>query len=80
MGLQVAYSANGTAKVMGWMETKRFKIWLGNGTGHVADVVYNTATDSYTVTPLTGEMTVTITQGTKTVTQTISTETTLTVV
>jgi len=72
--------ASGSVKVMGYIVTKRFSIWLGDGTAHAADVVYNTATDSYTVTPLTGEAAVTITQGAKTVTQTISEVTTLTVV
>jgi len=68
---------SGSIKAMGYLETKHFNIWLGDGTEHVADVVYNTSTDSYTVTPLTGEMTVTIAQGAKTATQTINSEATI---
>lgn len=71
---------SGTITVIGYIVTKRFKIWLGTGQSEVATVAYNTAMDSYTVTPRTGSMTVTITQGAKTATQTISGVTTITVV
>lgn len=65
--------ASGTVTVIGYIVTKRFTIWLNtNGTttlgiDAVATVVYNTATDQYTVTPLTSApIDVTITQGAKT--------------
>lgn len=65
--------ASGTVTVIGYIKTKRFTIWLNaNGTASLgidaaATVAYNTATDTYTVTPLTtGGVDVAITQGTKT--------------
>lgn len=58
--------ASGSVKVCGYLKTKLFTIWLGNGTQEVADVTYDTAANSYTVTPLTGPTDVTITQGAKT--------------
>lgn len=72
--------ASGTIAVIGYIVTKRFSLWLGTGQSEVATVAYNTATDQYTVTPLTGSVTVTITQGAKTATQTISGVTTITVI
>lgn len=66
-------ATSGTVKVIGYIVTKRFTIWLNaNGTATkgidaVATVVYNTTTDTYTVTPLsTGNIDVSITQGAKT--------------
>lgn len=67
-------STSGTITVIGYIVTKRFTIWLNaNGTATtgidaVASVVYNTATDTYTVTPMNGAggIDVTVTQGTKT--------------
>lgn len=65
--------ASGTVTVIGYIVTKRFTIWLNSGLDAAAAVVYNTATDTYTVTPLTtGDVTVVITQGAKTATATIS--------
>jgi pimeloyl-ACP methyl ester carboxylesterase len=67
-----AVPASGTVTVIGYIVTKRFSIWLNaNGTATTgidaaATVVYNTATDTYTVTPLTGAIDVSITQGSKT--------------
>jgi len=69
--------AAGTLLVAGYVKTKRFTIMLGTGIDEAANVTYNTATDSYTVTPLTGTMTVSITQGAKVITQSISSTTTL---
>jgi predicted acyl esterase len=69
--------ASGTVKVLGYIKTKRFSIFLSTGAAEVADVAYNTATDSYTVTPQTGTMDVIITQGAKTASQTINSETTI---
>lgn len=74
------YPAAGDAKVLGFMKTKRFAIWLGDGKSEVADVAYDTTIDQYIVTPQTGSMDVVITQGAKGVSQTISSQTTLTVV
>lgn len=61
-----------TKTVIANMKTKRFEIDV-NQTGSpawsqdaAATVVYNTATDTYTVTPLTGAIDVSITQGAKT--------------
>lgn len=74
--------ASGTVTVIGYIVTKRFTIWLNaNGTATLgidaaATVVYDTVTDTYTVTPLTGAIDVTITQGAKTGSATnITTET-----
>lgn len=71
--------ASGSVNVIGFIKTKRFSIWLGTGLSEVADVVYDTALDSYTVTPQTGSMDVVIAQGAKTASQTISTPTVITV-
>lgn len=68
----------GTVVVSGYIKTKRFTIWLGDGTAAAATIAYNTTTDSYTITPITtGDIAVVITQGTKTASQTINSETTL---
>lgn len=87
---QVAWTiaTSGTVTVIGYIVTKRFTIWLNtNGTvtqgiDAAATVVYNTATDTYTVTPLTtGGIDVSITQGAKTGSATnISTQTQIVVV
>lgn len=61
---------SGTLRVIGYCITKRFSIWLGTttlagaggGLDEVATVVYNTATNTYTVTPLTGACDVYINQ------------------
>lgn len=76
---------SGTLKVIGFCVTKRFSIWLGNGTASLdgtnrtASVVYDVNNDSYTVTPIlesgATNVEVKITQGAKTATQTISTTT-----
>ena len=59
--------ASGTVTVIGYIVTKRFTVWLNDGVTDAATVAYNTATDTYTVTPLTtAPITVTITQGAKT--------------
>jgi len=79
--------ATGTVTVCGYVITKRFSIWLGGlteaavgaGLDEIATVSYNTTTDQYTVTPLTGNMDVYIKQGTKTANQSITEETLLTV-
>ena len=62
--------ASGTVTVIGYMVTKRFTIWLNThgtaslGIDAATTVVYNTATNTYTVTPLTaGNIDVAITQG-----------------
>lgn len=73
-------AAAGTVTVIGYLVTKRFSVWLGDGTAEAATVVYDTTADRYTVTPLTGSVSVSITQGAKTASQTISSETELTVV
>lgn len=56
---------SGTVTVIGYIVTKRFTVWLNQGLTAAATVAYNTATDTYTVTPLTGSLNVTITQGAK---------------
>lgn len=70
-------SETGNARVIGYMITKRFEIWLGDGTEHVADLTYDTTTGEYTVTPLTGEVEVTITQGDRTAIETTDSATTI---
>lgn len=66
-----AIPSSGTVQVIGYIVTKRFTIWLrANGStvygrDAVATVAYDTATDTYTVTPQTGAIDVTITQGAK---------------
>lgn len=79
--------ASGSVKVIGYIKTKRFTIWLGGlaeaavgaGLNEVATVVYNTTTGQYTVTPLTGNMDVFIKQGNLIASQSITEETILTV-
>ncbi len=75
---------SGTLRVIGYCVTKRFEVWLGTttragaggGLDEVADVVYNTATNTYTVTPLTGVCDIYIKQDSLTGTASgISTET-----
>jgi pimeloyl-ACP methyl ester carboxylesterase len=74
--------ASGTLAVVGWLTTKRFSIWVrANGStpyglDAAATVAYNTATDTYTVTPLSGAIDVSITQGAKTGSATNITEAT----
>lgn len=55
--------SSGKVRVSGWIKTKLFSIWLGTGVDDVADVSYDTSTNTYNVIPLTGAMTVTIVQG-----------------
>lgn len=77
----------GEVRVIGYIKTKRFEIWLGSGDnprttfpgggiGHVAHVEYDTISRVYRVTPLTGTMHVQILQtdvnGTIEVQQTIT--------
>ncbi len=71
--------ASGSVFVQGYMVTKRFSVWLGNGQEHVAELVYDTRKDSYRVTPLSGAVEVSITQDGKSATQTVNGETTITV-
>lgn len=76
-----------TIIVKGYIITKKFSIWLGNGTAsedgknRSATVTYDVTTDTYTVTPLleigATDCTVKITQGDKTANQTISVETSI---
>ncbi|HUX56270.1 MAG TPA: prolyl oligopeptidase family serine peptidase [Bacteroidales bacterium] len=71
----------GSFKIIGYIKTSLFEIWLGNGMQEVADLSYNVTTDQYTITPQTGSMEVTITQyDGKTKIETISEETIITVV
>jgi pimeloyl-ACP methyl ester carboxylesterase len=79
--------ATGTIRVIGYIVTKRFEIWLGGlteaaagaGRTEVADVTYNTNTGEYEITPLTGNMDVFIRQGVLDAAQSITGVTTLTV-
>ena len=69
---------SGTLRVNGYVVTKRFKVWLGGGTNEVANLTYDSAARSYTVTPLTAPLDFTVTQGSGSVTRTsISTATTV---
>lgn len=64
--------ASGTHTVIGYIVTKRYSCWLNKngtaslGTDAAATVAYDTATDTYTVIPLTSGIDVSITQGAKT--------------
>lgn len=71
--------AAGSIKVIGYIKTKLFSIFLSTGTAEVADVTYDTTIDQYTVTPQTGTMDVVITQGAKSASQTINSPTVITV-
>lgn len=71
--------ASGEVRVLGYIVTKRFRIWLGDGTEHVASVVYDTTAGTYQVTPLTGTVTVSVQQGLLSAEATVSSATTLTV-
>jgi pimeloyl-ACP methyl ester carboxylesterase len=56
--------ASGTIKVLGYIKTKRFTIWLDSGQTSSATVVYDTAAHTYTVTPITtANISVSITEG-----------------
>ena len=72
---------SGSVRVNAWLTSRRgWGITLGTNVNEVADLDYNTATRSYTVTPLTGPLDFTITQGSGSVTRTnVSTATTVTV-
>jgi pimeloyl-ACP methyl ester carboxylesterase len=72
-------SEKGEMLVQGYLITKRFEIWLGDGMHHVSKLSYDAFNATYTVTPLTGEVTVTIKQGGKMTAKTISTSTTIVV-
>lgn len=69
--------ASGEVRVLGYIVTKRFTIWLGNGQSEVAHVTYDTEAGTYSVEPLTGSVDVVITQGVLTASQTISSTTVL---
>lgn len=69
----------GTREVGGFLETKRFSIWLDDGRSSAANVNYNTITKTYIITPITsGNIAVRIEQGGTIVSQTISSQTTIT--
>lgn len=70
--------ASGTLRVIGFLKTAAFSIWLNNGENAVADLQYNTTTKSYTITPLTGSISVSVAQGGSTQTATLTTTTTIT--
>lgn len=74
---QWSVGETGEMLIQGYLKTKRFEIWLGNGQEHVADLTYDTTADSYTINPLTGSVEVSITQGDKSAVQTITEETTI---
>lgn len=63
--------------IQGYLKTKRFEIWLGNGQEHVAELTYDVDTGTYLINPLTGAVEVSITQGNKSAVQTITEETTI---
>lgn len=68
----------GTLEILGFLETKRFSIWLDDGRSSVANVNYNTITKTYVITPITsGNITVRIEQDGIITTQTINSETTI---
>jgi pimeloyl-ACP methyl ester carboxylesterase len=68
-------AASGTLKVLGYLDTKRFKLWLGDGKSEFGTVVYNMTTRVFTITADTGAYTFVLTlKG-----QTPSTEITATV-
>lgn len=58
-----AVPKSGSLRVMGYVVTKRFTIWLGNGTQEAADITYDVSSGTYSVQTLTGKMNVSITQG-----------------
>lgn len=70
----------GSLLIQGYIVTKKFSIWLGNGQEHVADLEYDVSGNSYIVTPLTGEVEVSIVQGNKKIKRIINTKSTLIVV
>lgn len=47
-------ATSGTLKVPGYLVTKRFALWLGNGRDEFGQVVYNTTTKTFTITTDTG--------------------------
>jgi pimeloyl-ACP methyl ester carboxylesterase len=51
----------GTLKIIGYLVTKRFNLWLGDGTGEAGQVVYNMTTRVFTITPTTGASTFSLT-------------------
>ena len=64
--------ASGTVKVMGFIVTKRFTIWLGTGVTAAATCTYDTVAGTYTFNALTtANTTVSIIQGTKTASGTL---------
>lgn len=67
----------GTVRVLGYMKTKSWEIWLGGGTNSVADLTYDTTAQTFTVNPLTGSTQVRIYEGSCAVTNTISSQTTI---
>lgn len=83
---------SGTILVPGWIQTKRFSIWLGLTSGnanpkidssggkvHCVRVIYNTLNSTFKVMPLTGTVRIRIEFGALTSTQDISDETIITV-
>ena len=68
-------AASGSLKVIGYIVTKRFSIYLSDMVSDVVDVAYDTAAGQYTVTPRTGSVAVSIRQGAQAAEQTISSPT-----
>lgn len=56
--------ATGSVRVLGYIQTKRFSVWLGNGKNQVADLDYDTTAGTYYFTGLTsGSILASVTQG-----------------
>lgn len=58
---QWTIAEKGKVLVQGYIKTKRFSIWLDDGTEEVADITYDASSGTYIVKPLTGLMKVSIT-------------------
>lgn len=65
-------------RVIGYIVTDEFNIFLGNFDDHVADVSYNLSTNQFTINPLTGSMQVKVIKDNLQQTLTITEETTFT--
>ncbi len=52
----------GQMTVIGFLKTKRFEIWLGNGDDHAVTVDFDVIESTYHITPLTGSVQVSILQ------------------
>lgn len=54
---------SGAVRVLGWIQTKAWSIWLGGGTNQVADVTYDLSANRFSIAPVTASVDPVISHG-----------------